>query len=174
MRHVVGFLAGLILAPVVLLGSGWAFARVSGLGGGETAFLSTSGLITLAGLFGLALLMALVLVPPRLTPLLPGVTGLSLAGFTAVNVLRPEVLDRLPGVPGLEGALTLTGLGLYLPLALALLIPMFVAHRWRQETDTYEETPVTPDEYFDGLYEDEEEERGESQPRRGGRRRRTA
>lgn len=171
MRHVVGFLAGLILAPVVVLGSGWASARLSGFGGGETAFLTTSGMITLAGLFGLALLMALVMVPPRLTPLLPGVTGLSLAGFTAVNVLRPDMLDRVPSVPGLEGALTLAGLGLYLPLAFALVIPMFVAGRWIQEVDTDEETPVTPDEYFDGLYE-EEAATAESQPRRGGHRRR--
>ncbi|MBB4931962.1 hypothetical protein F4561_002782 [Lipingzhangella halophila] len=171
MRHVVGFLAGLILAPVVLLGGGWAFTRMSGLGGGEAAFLTTAGLIGLAGLFGLALLMALVMVPPRLTPLLPGITGLSLAGFTAVNVLRPELLERLPGVPGLGGALELAGLGLYLPLAFALVIPLFVASRWVR-AEPYEESAVTPAEYFDGLYGDEEEPPEES--RRGGRRRRTA
>ncbi len=170
MRHVIGFLAGLVLAPVLLLGSGWAFTRIGGLGGGETAFLTTSGLLTLAGLFGLALLLGLIMVPPRLTPLLPGITGMSLVAFTAVNVLRPELFERLPSVPGLGGALTLTGLGLYLPLAFALVMPMFVGSRWVRET-VYEEGPVTPDEYFDGLYE-EEEELVDHQPRRGGHRRR--
>ncbi|WP_046470565.1 hypothetical protein [Allosalinactinospora lopnorensis] len=168
MRHVVGFLAGLILAPVILLGSGWAFARLTGLNRDGAAFLSTSGLVTLAGMCGLALLLALLMVPPRLTPLLPGVAGLSLAGFTAIHVLRPEILERLPSLPGLGGAITLTGLGLYLPLGLALIVPMFAAARWSRR-EMVEEN-LASGEYLDGIYEDGEEAQ---LPRRGGRRRKS-
>ncbi|MEY9212047.1 hypothetical protein ABH917_001493 [Thermobifida halotolerans] len=89
-----------------------------------------------------ALLVALVLVPPRLTPLIPGMAGVVLAGVTVAHLVRPRwtalVPDTLPlpvmgGVPilGRDGAVALAEAGLLLPLALALLVPLVFPSRWR-------------------------------------------
>ncbi|TDQ44172.1 hypothetical protein [Actinorugispora endophytica] len=157
MRHFFGLIIGLLLAPVVLLGSGWVLPRVTALAGSGGTFLGVGGLATLGTLGVLALVLALVLVPPRLTPLVPGVAGLGLAGFTAVHLLRPGLVDLVPGsvlVPGLPGAVVLLESGLYLPLALAMLVPVFWPSRWRSYR------PRGAHAFNDDDYEDDEEEGG--------------
>ncbi|MDA8370006.1 MAG: hypothetical protein M0026_09045 [Nocardiopsaceae bacterium] len=169
MRHVAGFFVGLILAPVVLLGTGWALPRLIETNGSGGTFVSTTGLIPVAALGAVALLAGLALVPPRLTPLLPGVAGLGLIAVTAVEVVRPDLVERLPDLPGLEGALTLTGLGVYLPAAVVLLLPLFVPSRWRSRD---EGGPVTEEDYFNGLYDEDYEDEGrQARSPRGGHRR---
>ena len=152
MRHFVGFLSGLILGPVLLLVCGWAFAHLRGLHAADMSVLSGTGPVALAGLVGVGILVALVAVPPRLTPLLPFGAALMLAGLSAVSLLRPHLVERLPVVPGSEGALLLLPLGVFVPLALVLAAPVFVGGRWVRGDDD----GPGKDEYFDGLYEDGE------------------
>ncbi|KIH98435.1 hypothetical protein LP52_13480 [Streptomonospora alba] len=155
MRHFVGFIAGLVLAPVLMLGTGWTLPRFVDLSATGQSIVTAQGMVAIgAGAF-VALLVALVAVPPRLTPMLPGIAGLSLVGITAVQVLRPGLVDRVPGVPGLEGATTLLEIGAYLPLGLLLFLPMLVPSRW---TGPAAAQGVTEEEYFDGLYDEDYED----------------
>ena len=152
MRHVVGFLSGLILGPVLILVTGWAFAHLQGLHAAGLNALQGSGPLALAGLAGVGLLVALVAVPPRLTPMLPFTSALVLGGLTATALLRMHLLERLPALPGTEGALALLPLGVFVPLALLLCAPLFVGGRWRRQDE--EDLPGEEDEYFDGLYDE--------------------
>lgn len=170
MRHFVGFLFGLVLAPVVVLGAGWVFQRLRPVYAADGSFVSASGVVAVAVLGAVVMVVALVLVPPRLTPLLPLSMGVFLVGVTALEVTRPHLVQRLPDLPGFEGAQELVVLGVFLPVALALVVPVFVGSRWREgdEAEADEE-----DQYLEGLYEDEEGSgAGEKAPRRGRRRRR--
>ncbi|MFC3997527.1 hypothetical protein ACFOVU_16460 [Nocardiopsis sediminis] len=157
MRHFIGFLVGLMLAPVVMLATGWVLPRLVRAAEDAGGIPTTGELVTLGVLGGVALLLGLALVPPRLTPLVPGIAGLSLIGITTVAMLRPELLGLIPSVPGREGALTLLSLGLYLPLSLVLVVPLFVGARW---SGTGRRDPVTEEEYFDGLYDEDYEDSG--------------
>lgn len=155
MRHFVGFIVGLLLAPVLMLGTGWVLPRFVDLNETGQAIVTFSGLVPVGAAAVLALLVALVLVPPRLTPLLPGITGLTLLAATAVQVLRPGLVERVPGLPGVEGAVTLLAIGAYAPLGLALFVPMLVSSRWARKERSH---GVTEDEYFDGLYDEDYED----------------
>ncbi|WP_017602810.1 hypothetical protein [Nocardiopsis alkaliphila] len=155
MRHFVGFLSGLILGPVLLLVTGWAFAHLRGLYVVGADALSGTGPVALAGLVGVGLLVALVAVPPRLTPMLPLGAALVLGAASALSVWRGYVLERFPVVPGSEGALTLLPLGVFVPVVLVLAAPMFVGGRWvRRDDEGFSEE----DAYLDGLYEEDERE----------------
>ncbi|WP_017537709.1 MULTISPECIES: hypothetical protein [Nocardiopsis] len=157
MRHFVGFFVGLLLAPLVVFGVGWAQPRLAALNGAGGTFAGPAGAVTAGGLCALALVVAVVLVGPRLTPLLPGIAGLTLMAASATAVLRPGLADRVPGwVPGQEGALSLLELGVFLPLAVLLVAPLMVPSRWVRE----EHGGVSPDEYFDGLYDEDYEDGG--------------
>jgi len=152
-RHFVGFLSGLILGLVLVLVCGWAFAHLRGLHTAGLGALQGSGPVAVAGLVGVGVLVALVAVPPRLTPMLPFGAALVVSGLTGLALLRMHLLERLPEVPGAEGALTLLPLGVFVPLALVLFAPLFVGGRWRRE----EEGPSEAEVYFDGLYEEDDD-----------------
>ncbi|GAA3741247.1 hypothetical protein HDA32_002516 [Spinactinospora alkalitolerans] len=158
MRHVIGFIIGLVLAPVILLASGWALPRFVTINGFGGTFVSFTGITALGALALLALVLACTLTAPRLTPLVPGIAGLTLVGVTAAHLLRPGLADRVPGLPGLEGALTLLPLGLYLPLALALIIPLFVPSRWQSYRPRGAHAAGEDEEYFEDLYDDDGDE----------------
>ncbi|MDT0303749.1 hypothetical protein [Streptomonospora wellingtoniae] len=155
MRHFVGFIVGLALAPVLMLGTGWALPRFVGLEERGQSIATVDGAVALGAAGIVGLLVALVLVPPRLTPLLPGIAGLTLIGLTAVQVLRPALVERLPALPGVEGAVTLLSIGAYLPLGLALFVPMLAPSRWAGRERARD---VTEEEYFDGLYDEDYED----------------
>ncbi|GAB3473116.1 hypothetical protein [Nocardiopsis coralliicola] len=161
MRHFVGFIVGLLLAPVILVGLGWAQPRLAGLAEGGGTFTGAGGLVTVAGLSAIALVVAVAVAAPRLTPLLPGIAGLTLFAATAVMVLRPGVFDRVPAaVPGIDGAELLLRLGAVLPVALLLAVPLLIPGRWVPD----DPGGVSEDEYFDGLYDEDYEE--DRSPRR--------
>ncbi|MFI6578574.1 hypothetical protein ACIBFB_22550 [Nocardiopsis sp. NPDC050513] len=151
MRHLVGFLSGLVLGPVLVLSCGWVWSHLRGLHSSGLDALSGTGPVALAVLVGVGLLVAMVAVPPRLTPLLPVGAALVLGGLSAVAWLREAWLDRVPDVPGLTGALVLLPLGVFVPVAVVLMAPVLVGGRWRRR----DEDPVTAEEYFEGLYDDD-------------------
>ncbi|OOC53819.1 MULTISPECIES: hypothetical protein [Nocardiopsis] len=153
MRHFVGFLSGLIVGPVLVLMTGWAFAHLRGLYAADMGVLQGSGPLAVAGLVGVGLLVALSAVPARLTPMLPLAMALTLGALSAVSLVRMHLLERLPQVPGTEGALVLLPLGVFVPLVVVLFTPVFVGGRWRRERES--EGP-TEEEYFEGLYGDDE------------------
>ncbi|MCY9783648.1 hypothetical protein KIK06_07050 [Nocardiopsis sp. EMB25] len=156
MRHLVGFLSGLILGLVLVLSCGWVWSHLRGLHSLGLDALSGSGPVALAVLAAVGLVVAMAAVPPRLTPLLPFGAALVLGGISAVALVRPAWLDRLPDLPGMAGALVLLPLGAFVPLVIVLTAPVLVGGRWRRWDHDGES--VTPDEYFEGLYDDDDEE----------------
>ncbi|MEV2276894.1 hypothetical protein AB0I72_15065 [Nocardiopsis sp. NPDC049922] len=162
MRHLVGFLSGLVLGPVLVLSCGWVWSHLRGLHASGLDALSGTGPVALAVLVGVGLLVAMVAVPPRLTPLLPLGAALVLGAVSALAWVREGWLERVPDVPGLDGALVLLPLGVFVPLAVVLMAPVLVGGRWRRLD---EEDQVTPEEYFEGLYEEAEERDGDEDGR---------
>lgn len=159
MRHFVGLLSGLIVGPVLVLASGWAFSHLQNLHRSGLGVLEGSGPVAAAGLLAVGVLVALMAVPARLTPMLPLSAALVLVGLSALALVRMHLLERLPHVPGTEGALVLLPLGVFVPVAVVLLAPVLVGGRWRRQED-----PVTEEEYFEGLYGEDEQD---SAPRSG-------
>ncbi|GAA3765286.1 hypothetical protein [Salinactinospora qingdaonensis] len=167
MRHLVGFVVGLILAPAILLGMGWALPRLQTIAGYNGTFLSFSGLTTVAALSTLALIVSVALAAPRLTPLVPGIAGLLLVGASAVHIVRTDLIDTLPlpaPVPGLEGATTLLSLGVYVPVGAALLIPLLLPSRWQSYRPRGAHAAHEEDDYLDDFYDDEDEDDDGEEP----------
>lgn len=152
-RHVVGLLSGLVVGPVLVLMSGWAFAHLRALHGAGLSVVQGAGPLAVAGLVGVGLLVALMAVPGRLTPMLPFGAALAVGGLTAAALLRMHLLERLPEVAGTGGALVLLPLGVFVPVVVLLVAPLFVGGRWRRREEVSEE-----EGYFEGLYDDDEEE----------------
>ena len=154
-RHVVGLLFGLVMGPVLVLVSGWAFAHLRALHGAGLGVVQGAGPLAVAGLVGVGLMVALMAVPGRLTPMLPFGAALAVGGLTAASLVRMHLLERLPQVPGTGGALVLLPLGVFVPVVVLLVAPLFVGGRWRRR-----EEGTSEEEYFEGLYDDDEEEGG--------------
>ncbi|WP_246062186.1 hypothetical protein [Haloactinospora alba] len=157
----------MLFVPLILAGSGWALPRLREVGEGAGTFLTSPAPVAVVVLSGVAFLVALAVGMPRLTPLLPSITGLGLAGLTAAHEMRPELIRNVPELPGVEGARSLLELGLYLPLALALVVPLFFPHRWRGELGA----GIDEEEYFHGLYDEDYEQPDDAEDRGGSRRR---
>ncbi|WP_026122187.1 hypothetical protein [Nocardiopsis halotolerans] len=153
MRHVVGFLSGLVLGPLLVLVTGWAFTHLRGLHAQGMTLMQGPGPLAVAGLVGVGLLVAMMAVPSRLTPMLPLGAALVVGAASGGALWRMELVERLSPLPGAEGALVLLPLGVFVPLVVVLLAPVFVGGRWVRDED---EGP-TEEEYFEGLYGDEED-----------------
>ncbi|AAZ55570.1 hypothetical protein JCM3263A_19880 [Thermobifida fusca] len=171
MRHFFGFVFGLLLGPVLLVAGGWVTPRVGALVNSTRGFFGPSEFLTLAALMVLALVVALVLVPPKLTPLIPGMAGVVLTGATVAHVLQPKWADQVfapltvPGLgvvqlPGEEGVRALLEAGLVLPLAVAFLIPLFFPSRWRsyRPRGAHAAEADEDDEGFAALLDDRDDE----------------
>lgn len=156
MRHVVGFLSGLLLGPLLVLTAGWAFSHLRNLHANDSAVWAGSGPLALSGLAAAGLIVALVAVPAYLTPMLAFGAALTMGGLSTAAMVRMHLLERLPIVPGSEGALVLLPLGVFVPVVMVLLAPLFVGTRWVGR----EESEVSEEEYFEGLYEQEPSEVG--------------
>lgn len=156
MRHVVGFLSGLLLGPLLVLIAGWAFSHLRNLYANDGSVLAGSGPLALSGLAAAGLILALVAVPSRLTPMVAFGAAVTMGGASAVAMVRMHLLERLPMVPGAEGALVLLPLGVFVPVVMVLLAPLFVATRWTGR----EKGEVSEEEYFEGLYQQEPSEAG--------------
>lgn len=151
MRHVVGFLSGLLLGPLLVLIVGWAFSHLRNLHAGDVSALAGSGPLALCGLAAAGLILAMVAVPPRLTPMPAFGAALTIGALSAAAMVRMHLLERLPMVPGAEGALVLLPLGVFVPVVVLLLAPLFNTQRWVRGADG----EVSEEEYFEGLYEEE-------------------
>ncbi|GHD19738.1 hypothetical protein GCM10007147_10920 [Nocardiopsis kunsanensis] len=79
-----------------------------------------------------------------------------MGGASAVAVVRMHLLERLPMVPGAEGAMVLLPLGVFVPVVVVLLAPLFVGTRWTGR----EKSEVGEEEYFEGLYEQDSSQLG--------------
>ncbi|RJL31605.1 hypothetical protein [Bailinhaonella thermotolerans] len=145
MRHLVGFLVGLVVAAVLLFGAGWGQQRVAP--GPQppvnNALGDTRLLLAFAALAGAGLVLGLV-VAGRVSPLATLVPALALLGWTGYFLLdRAGAIRLVPVSEATPGMLALLGGGIYTLLGAALLIPVFMPSRWRRrEPDLQLHEPV--------------------------------
>lgn len=147
MRHVIGFVLGLVLVPAVVVVPGWALPRLTYIAGFGGDFISRTGLITVGPLVVLAVLLGVCVAVRRVSALASLLPALALTGGTGVYVVAPELaLGLLPGTEWGQGVSQLLMLGAYLPLGLLLLVPMFMPSRWRGTTEEEDDfTDLTDD-----------------------------
>ncbi|QVQ52576.1 hypothetical protein J4H86_01680 [Spiractinospora alimapuensis] len=166
MRHVFGFVLGLVMVPAVVVVPGWALPRLVYIAGFGGDFISVTGLLTVIPLVVLAVLVGVCLAVRRVSALACVIPAIALCGLTGSYVLAPELaVGALPTTEWGEGVTQLLMLGAYLPLGVMLMLPLFMPSRWRH--------PVDEEEGFDDLAEELAEDHDEDIPtprssRRGG------
>lgn len=162
MRHVFGFVLGLVMVPAVVVVPGWALPRLDYIAGFGGDFVSATGLITVVPLMVLALLVGVCVAVRRVSALATTLPGMALVGWTGVYVALPTLaVGVLPGTEWGQGVAQLLALGVYLPFGLMLLLPMFMPSRWRRA--------VEDEEGFADLADEYDEEPADHAPLRGRR-----
>jgi len=153
MRHVFGFLFGILVTVVLLLGTGWATQGALQRPADAMSLLDhTQVLVGLGTMAVTGLVLGLVLAA-RLSPLAVFVPSLVLLAWTVVYVLDVNrAMSLVPDAPGLQpdliragqGMQALLSSGVYLMMGIALFIPVLMPSRWTgpdQDDDDFEENP---------------------------------
>ena len=134
MRHVGGFVLGIIAIPLVLYGTGWGYARTLKVAAGAPPTGAAQAL-GFAALAGVGLLVGLILAP-RLSPLAAILPALALLAWTAALFWNSrQAVGWAPGGAAGGGMSALLASGLYGLLGVALLLPLVVPGRWRRRED---------------------------------------
>jgi hypothetical protein len=154
MRHLVGLVLALAMSAALFFGAGlgvWKFASLHPASTSAAVHIlaSQSGYLPIAALLGTAVLLGILLVAPRVSPLGTGLPGLVLLGWSALILLHwSHALTYVP-MPSSHYAAGFTAMltsGVLALLGMAMIIPLFVPSRWRSgqvELDEY------ADEYMD-------------------------
>lgn len=139
MRHVLGFVLGVLLAPALTYGAGWGFARAGAALDpvGQTITDRTELYGAFALMAAVGLVTGVVIVARWASPLATLIPALALLGWSGYFVIDPSRALDLPGkVPPageLDTALQLLlASGLFALLGFALLMPAWLPHRWRR------------------------------------------
>jgi hypothetical protein len=140
-RHVMGFVFAVILAAVLLAGAGWGTWRVGALEAAGTSLTSMSSLLALGAMAGTGLLLGIMLVAPRVSPLAAGLPGLALLAWSVLRVVNTAGAERLIPLHGSHiatGFRTLLMGGVLALLGVVMVVPLFVPSRWRKR-DAYDD-----------------------------------
>jgi hypothetical protein len=154
MRHVLGFVIGVVVAAVILFGTGWASQDVVRGAVSGVAPVSNGRILVGLGVMALAgLVLGLVLVG-RISPLAAFVPSMVLLAWTVVYALDvTRAMNLAPVGPALQqdlaqagrGMVSLLASGVFAMLGVALFIPVLMPSRWaappKNDADEFEETP---------------------------------
>lgn len=149
MRHLLGLMFAVATSAALFFGAGLGIWRISavgrsGTGLGLSTLGSTSNLVPLAALLGAGLLVGVLMLVPRASPLGTGLPGLALLGWSGVLVMRGHyALTWIPmaGSHFATGFADLLGSGALALIGTVMIIPLFVPSRWRRfesEVDDYD------------------------------------
>lgn len=153
MRHIFGLLVGVVVAPVLLFGVGWAAQEL--LRGGSLQ-VDPAGdgrmLIALGVMAVIGLLLGLILAG-RVSPLATFIPSMVLLAWTVVYALDvTRATSLVPSGAAIHqevaqaglGMLTLLSSGVYGLLGVALFIPVLKPSRWagrpREEMEEFDES----------------------------------
>ena len=145
MRHRIGIVLAVIMTGVLFFPGAWGYLRLlrmpaasdqlSGLPAGGGSLISEHHvLFALAAVAGAALLAAILIAAPRISPLAAGLPGLLLLGWTGLylaNVRQAVDLIPLRSDPFGAGFEAMLFNGILGAAGLALVVPVFVPSRWR-------------------------------------------
>ncbi|GHC76675.1 hypothetical protein GCM10007079_13200 [Nocardiopsis terrae] len=129
LRHLVGLLAGIALAPVLWVGAAWAADLFPKITQGDVSVTTVLSVVVLC-LLGF---VGAYLVGSRLSPLVAGASGALLAALCLWPVFSPESMDAALYWLNDESFLypSGAGLGVALPLGVLLLGSAMLPNRWR-------------------------------------------
>lgn len=145
MRHLIGFGLAIVLALAVFFGAAWGYLRLLRVPvvNGAAATLPANGgsllhnshvLLAFAALAGTALLAAICIAVPYISPLASGLPGLVLIGVTVwywVNVQQAvRYIPLRTDVFG-DGFEAMLFNGILAAAGLAMIVPLFIPSRWR-------------------------------------------
>jgi hypothetical protein len=152
MRHRIGIILAVIMTGVLFFPGAWGYVRLlrvpapsdqlSGLPAGGGSLISEHHvLLALAAVAGTALLAAILIAGPRVSPLAAGLPGLLLLGWTGLYLASVrQAVDLIPlrADPFGAGFEAMLFNGVLGAAGLAMVVPMFVPSRWRTRpaTDT--------------------------------------
>jgi hypothetical protein len=155
MRHLVGFVLALVMSAALFLGAGlgvWKFASLHLQPASTSAAIHTlasqSAYLPIAALIGTALLLGILLVAPRVSPLGTGLPGLVLLGWSALVLLHwSHALSYVPmaGSHYAAGFTAMLTSGVLALLGAVMILPLFVPSRWRSgqvELDEYVDADI--------------------------------
>ena len=134
MRHLLGVVLGVIAGAALFFGVGWGVAKLAAINGSGEKLASMHGAEALAAVGGTALLIGLLIVIPRVSPLAAGLAGLAALGYTAWWVWNPrQAIGHVPLRSSTEAAgfaVILTA-GLLGAIGLIAVLTLFIPSRWR-------------------------------------------
>ncbi|MFF4615005.1 hypothetical protein [Nonomuraea jabiensis] len=152
LRHLGGFLIGLVVTAAVLAGGGWAVQQAVG-NAAATPPDNQKMWIALGAMAAVGLVVGLV-VAGRISPMATFVPSLVLLAWTVVYALDVNrAMSLIPSAPSVNqivrdaglGAKTLLTSGVFALLGVALFIPVLMPSRWSRPYDDvdedYEATP---------------------------------
>jgi hypothetical protein len=145
MRHRIGIVLAVVMTGVLFFPGAWGYLRLlrvpapsdqlSGLPAGGGSLISEHHvLLALAAVAGTALLAAILIAVPRVSPLAAGLPGLLLLGWTGLYLASVrQAVDLIPlrADPFGAGFEAMLFNGVLGAAGLALIVPMFVPSRWR-------------------------------------------
>ncbi|WP_163508817.1 hypothetical protein [Fodinicola acaciae] len=134
MRHVIGLILGILLAPAILIGVGWSSTRVSEAYAQYAFSLSdpTRFWLPLAVLLVCAIVFAL-LIASRISPIasfLVGLPFLVLGVLVAIPTVLTKAISVWPAVS--TGLLSLAISGAALIIGLTGVLPVLIPSQWRR------------------------------------------
>lgn len=133
LRHLVGLLAGIALAPVLWVGVAWSADLFPKITQGDVSVTTVLSVVVLC----LVGLVGAYLVASRLSPLVAGAAGTLLTALCLWPVLSPASMES--GMSWLNDEAFLypsgAGLGVALPLGVLLLGSALLPARWRAAND---------------------------------------
>jgi hypothetical protein len=147
MRHLYGFLLALVLSAALFFGGGigvWRIVTEPAAGRTPSAFTLTGmhGVLPLAALLGTSLLLGILLIAQRASPLCTGLPGLALLGWSALLVLRGRYAMRFVPLPASHfaaGFSLLLSSGMLGLLGTLMVIPLLRPSRWwRRPVEDYD------------------------------------
>ncbi|QYC42545.1 hypothetical protein Nocox_24710 [Nonomuraea coxensis DSM 45129] len=156
MRHLGGFLIGVVVTAAVLAGGGWAVTQAAAQAAAQATAPPPDNQklwIALGAMAAVGLVYGLV-VAGRISPLATFVPSMALLAWTVVYALDPgRALSLVPAEPSVNqivreagaGAQTLLTTGVLALLGVALFIPVLMPSRWSRPhddlDDDYESSP---------------------------------
>jgi len=145
MRHRIGIILAVIMTGVLFFPGAWGYLRLLRLparadqlsdlpAGGGSLVSEHHVLLALAAVAGAALLAAILIAAPRISPLAAGLPGLLLLGWTGLYLASVrQAVDLIPlrSDPFGAGFEAMLFNGVLGAAGLAMIVPMFVPSRWR-------------------------------------------
>jgi hypothetical protein len=164
MRHRIGIILAVFMTGALFFPGAWGYLRLLRLpapadqlsdlpAGGGSLISEHHVLLALAAVAGTALLAAILIAAPRISPLAAGLPGLLLLGWTGLylaSVRQGVDLIPLRSDPFGAGFEAMLVNGILGAAGLAMVVPMFIPARWRTRlaAETEDFTEPDPEPYL--------------------------